>query len=133
MINGQCQCGAVRFRVEGPLRDVAVCHCSVCRRTHGGPATYTACAIDALHLDAAEALRHYEVAEATYSFCGTCGSQLFWRRPSFAHVSISAGAIEPPTGVKTTRHIFVAHAGDYEDLSTDLPKFADYSGSEAIS
>ena len=110
-----------------------MCHCSVCRRTHGGPATYTACAIDALHLDAAEALRHYEVAEATYSFCGTCGSQLFWRRPSFAHVSISAAAIEPPTGLTTTRHIFVAHAGDYEDLSTDLPKFADYSGSEAIS
>jgi hypothetical protein len=133
MTNGRCHCGAVRFRVEGPLRDVAVCHCSVCRMTHGGAATYTACGMDALHMDAAETLRHYEVAEATYSFCGTCGSQLFWRRPSFSHVSISAAAIEPPSHIKTTRHIFVAHAGDYEDLSTDLPKFADYSGSEAIS
>jgi hypothetical protein len=132
MIRGQCHCGAVRFRIDGPLRDVVVCHCSVCRRIHGGPAAYTACDMDALHMDAADTLRHYEVAEATYSFCGVCGSQLFWRRPSFSHVSINVAALEQPTGLKTTMHIFVAHAGDYEDLSTELPKHRDYSGSEAV-
>jgi hypothetical protein len=132
MTKGQCLCGAVRFTVLGALRDVVVCHCSICRRTHGGPAAYTACPMDELHLDEAETLRHYEVYTATYSFCGVCGSQLFWRRPSFSHVAISPAALEQPTGLRTTMHIFVAHAGDYEDLSTDLPKHREYSGSEAV-
>ena len=132
MTKGQCLCGAVRFTINGPLRDVVVCHCSVCRRLHGGPAAYTACAMDELHVDAGEALRHYEVAEATYSFCGECGSQLFWRRPSSAQVALSAAAVDQPTGLKTVRHIFVESAGDYEDLSTDLPKHAEYSGSESV-
>jgi len=40
---GGCLCGAVRYRINGPLRDVFVCHCTVCARTHGGPAPYSAC------------------------------------------------------------------------------------------
>ena len=102
--------------------------------THGGPATYTACAMDALHMDAAETLRHYEVAEATYSFCGECGSQLFWRRPSFAHVSISAAAIDPPTGTHhDASHLRRPRRATTRTSRPTLPKFADYSGSEAIS
>lgn len=132
MTHGQCLCGAIRFSINGPLRDVVVCHCSICRRLHGGPAAYTACSVDDLHLDDAEALRHYDVADATYSFCGTCGSQLFWRRPSIEHVALSAAVLEQPTGLQTVRHIFVGSAGDYEDLSTALPKHVEYSGSEAV-
>ena len=35
------RCG---YAVHGPLRDVVVCHCSRCRRTHGHVAAYAACA-----------------------------------------------------------------------------------------
>jgi len=41
---GGCLCGAVRYEVLGPLRDVVLCHCSHCRRTHGHVAAYAACA-----------------------------------------------------------------------------------------
>ena len=40
---GGCLCGAVRYRIDGPVRDVIVCHCSICRRYHGGPAPHAAC------------------------------------------------------------------------------------------
>ncbi len=29
---GGCQCGAVRFRVEGKLGDASVCHCRMCQK-----------------------------------------------------------------------------------------------------
>jgi hypothetical protein len=37
-----CLCGAVRYKVHGPLRDVVACHCSQCRRTSGHFAAFTA-------------------------------------------------------------------------------------------
>ena len=32
---GGCQCGAVRYRVEGEPRGLAVCHCTECQRQSG--------------------------------------------------------------------------------------------------
>ena len=32
---GGCQCGAVRFRVEGALGDGSVCHCRMCQKASG--------------------------------------------------------------------------------------------------
>ena len=28
--DGGCHCGAIRFRVQGPLRQILMCHCSEC-------------------------------------------------------------------------------------------------------
>ena len=39
---GGCLCGGVRYKVARPLRDVVLCHCSMCRRTHGHVGAYTA-------------------------------------------------------------------------------------------
>jgi hypothetical protein len=33
---GQCHCGAIRHEVGGDPKDVALCHCSDCRRACGG-------------------------------------------------------------------------------------------------
>ena len=35
MINGHCECGRVRFEVDGEIEDYSHCHCSQCRRMHG--------------------------------------------------------------------------------------------------
>ena len=34
---GSCLCGGVRFRIEGELGPVQVCHCTQCRKAQGGP------------------------------------------------------------------------------------------------
>ena len=33
--SGGCQCGAVRFHVEGTLGDASVCHCRMCQKASG--------------------------------------------------------------------------------------------------
>lgn len=33
---GQCHCGAIRYEVAGDPKDVALYHCSDCRRAGGG-------------------------------------------------------------------------------------------------
>ncbi len=34
--SGGCQCGAVRYKVEGPLDEVSVCYCRMCQKATGG-------------------------------------------------------------------------------------------------
>ena len=35
MARGECNCGAVQFEIDADLKDVYVCHCSICRRFTG--------------------------------------------------------------------------------------------------
>lgn len=36
VVEGGCHCGALRYRLQADLGDVAHCHCSICRRVSGG-------------------------------------------------------------------------------------------------
>jgi hypothetical protein len=35
MIHGRCECGRIRYEVDGDIEDFSHCHCSQCRRLHG--------------------------------------------------------------------------------------------------
>jgi hypothetical protein len=112
---GGCLCGAVRYAVRGPLRDVIVCHCGVCRRTHGHDAAYAACAREHLEVqDGQEALRWHEHDGARRAFCARCGSRLLWERPERPTISIAAGSIDAPTGLRTIEHIYLDSRADYD-------------------
>jgi hypothetical protein len=123
---GRCQCGGVEFTVNGPLRDVVYCHCKMCRRLSGHIVAATACAVTDLAIIRSGTLRWYaSSAEASRGFCGSCGSNLFWKAASGTHVSIMAGTLDDPTGVRAAAHIFVAVKGDYYALDDGLPQHAD--------
>ena len=68
----------MRYAVHGPLRDVVVCHCTRCRRTHGHVAAYAACARDDLELVEAGELRWYEADDRRRGLLRRCGASLFW-------------------------------------------------------
>ena len=124
---GGCLCGAVRYAIHGPLRDVIVCHCVECRRWHGHVCAATAVREEHLRLTERRGLRYVESPasdqHARRGFCGECGSSLFWDAPELATVSIAAGTLDEPTGLTTISHIYVDQAGDYYALPADgLPR-----------
>lgn len=124
LARGRCLCGAVRFEVDGPLRPVIYCHCTMCRRSSGHFDAATACAPEHLRLLGAATLRWYQSsALARRGFCSTCGSQLFWQPVHGGHVSIWAGTLESPTGLAAAKHIFVADKGDYYEIGDGLPQW----------
>ena len=120
--SGQCLCGAVVYRVHGPLRDVVYCHCSRCRRTHGHFAAYTACTRDDLELVEDRGLRWYEADGRRRGFCAECGASVFWEQERSATISIAAGTLDEPTGLEAVRHIYTADAGDYYVLADELER-----------
>ena len=57
---GGCLCGAVRYEVHGPLRDVVLCHCSECRRWTGHVLAATAARSSDLIVVRADGLRWFD-------------------------------------------------------------------------
>jgi hypothetical protein len=125
--SGGCLCGAVRYEVAGPLRDVLVCHCRECQRWHGGPCSASAAWRGDLRLVDERGLRWivspHSDAGARRGFCGECGSSLFWEAPGRETISIAAGTLDDPAGLRAVGHIYVAQAGAYEAIADDgLPQ-----------
>lgn len=121
---GGCLCGAVRYELRGPLRDVIGCHCEQCRRTSGNYVTATTCPSSALTLhDPDGALRWHRSSEiAERGFCGTCGSNLFCKPSREDRISVMAGTLDAPTGLRLSRHIYTRFKGDYYEIADGLPQ-----------
>ena len=120
MTTGGCLCGAVTYVVNGPLRDVIACHCTQCRKSSGHHVAATSCHRD--DIDVTGKVTWYQSSDtARRGFCGICGSNLFWDGAG-VNLSIFAGTLDGPTGIKMAGHIFCADKGDYYELSDDLPK-----------
>jgi hypothetical protein len=125
---GGCLCGSVSYRIRGELRDVVFCHCSRCRRTHGHVAAYTACPRADLEVEDGGTLRWFAQDGRRRGFCAGCGASLFWERDGSETVSVAAGTLDEPTGLRPRSHIFTASAGDYYEIADGLERFPEGGG-----
>lgn len=126
--SGGCLCGAVKYEIHGPLYNVINCHCSKCRRVHGHFSAYASSNREDLKLVEQRGLKWYrslkdETPDVYRGFCQDCGSSLFWDAKGEPHMYISAGTLDPPTGLKTIGHIWLSQAGDYYELTDDVEKY----------
>jgi len=55
-------------------------------------------------------------------FCQECGASLFWDPRGSDSVSVAAGTLDAPTGVKAVGHVWLSEAGDYYEVTDDLAK-----------
>jgi hypothetical protein len=91
VLTGGCQCGAIRFRVEGELKDVSVCHCRMCQKAFGGfyaPLVNTRGA--ALTWSRGK-LKHFASSNfVKRGFCENCGTPLTYEAPDGVALAIAA-------------------------------------------
>ena len=112
--SGGCLCGAVRYSVRGPLRDVLICHCNMCQRLHTHLGAYSACIPGDLTVESDKALRWYRSStSARRGFCSECGANLFWEPAHGHHISLSAGSLDRPTGLRVQGHIHMEEEADF--------------------
>lgn len=128
---GGCLCGAVRYEVKGALRDVINCHCTMCRRIHGGFGPHSKALKADITVTDATGLAWYRTSEvARRGFCRLCGSSLFWEPFDQDATGIVAGSLDGPTGLKTIGHIFVGEKCDFYEINDGLPRFEGSSSGE---
>lgn len=122
-MTGGCLCGAVRFELDPPLRDILVCHCSLCRRSGTLAGAYTEVATESFHLSREDGLAWYADANRRErGFCRVCGSTLLWRSGGET-ISVSAGALDAPNEIGIEAHIFVADTAFWETVPADAPHY----------
>ncbi|PAU97013.1 GFA family protein [Paracoccus salipaludis] len=109
--------------IRGDLDDIAACHCSQCRRWSGHVWAAVPVPDDRLEVEGAEHVRWFKSSDkAERGFCGTCGSSIFWRAFGRGETDVAVGCIEPPTGLRLQRHIWVGDKGDYYDIADGAPQ-----------
>lgn len=115
----RCLCGAVRFSLPQPLREVGMCHCGMCRRWAGAPLNGGISA--AVTMRAGDALRWYAASPwGERGFCARCGSSLFWRQKgSRANWMVCAGSLPSTDGLRLVQHIYMDDKPAYYDMAGD--------------
>lgn len=129
MTTGGCLCGAVRYTLAAPPRELGACHCGMCRKFSGGIELGVDVPAGGITFDRDDTLRTYASSDwAERGFCAKCGSSLFWRLtvsgPMQGLFSLSAGSLDSLDGLELTQEVYIdtkpagyALAGDHKRLT----------------
>ena len=108
--DGGCLCGAVRYRIGGPIESVVHCHCVMCRRASGAPvATWITVPDRALTVTKGTPAIYRSSDHGQRGFCAACGGQLTFRsarRPG--EVDVTLGTLDDPGGLAAQYHIWTS-------------------------
>lgn len=75
--SGGCQCGAVRFRVEGELGRPSLCHCRMCQKAFAAPyGALVSVKTERLTWTRGEPSRFQSSNLVKRGFCSACGTPL---------------------------------------------------------
>jgi len=92
---GGCQCGAVRFRIEGALGDASICHCRMCQKAFGNFYAPLVSVREAkLEWTRGEPKRFQSSNHVKRGFCLECGTPLTFEGPD--GVALAIGAFDHP-------------------------------------
>ena len=115
---GGCICGAVRYEAEGGP-GFGACHCGTCRRWASGP--FMAMQTHGLRITQGEdQVRVFKSSDwATRSFCGVCGSNLWYRLEGAEPEKgffLSVGTLDDQSGLELTEEVFSDHKPESYDF-----------------
>ena len=117
---GGCQCGAVRFRVEGKLGDASVCHCRMCQKASGN-FYMPLVSVRGAHVTwtRGEPKRFQSSNAARRGFCADCGTPLTYEAPD--GMALAIATFDEPQGIVPTIQWGIEGKLPYVDHVADLP------------
>lgn len=124
---GSCLCGSFQFEIDGPIGEVRLCHCELCRRANGS--AYSANAkVSADRFRVVQQLSpitSFESSPGAHKhFCSVCGSPAFstvdW---DAEHIRVRLGTLPADANVEITAHVWVGSKAGWDHIADDLPQF----------
>jgi len=126
MIKGSCLCGKVQYEFQGEIKEVALCHCSQCRKAQGG-AFATNSPVDSrkLTISGAEFIKEFQTNEVKVrAFCTNCGSPIYSARTDLPNIKrLRMGSIETPFICENKYHIYADSKASWHEINDEYPQF----------
>jgi hypothetical protein len=129
MLEGRCECGAVRYRVPDEFKYAANCHCSNCRASTGS-AFKPFAGIERTKLevaDGADKLLIWGDEDGNHTRCGVCGSFLYSVVRDGKWVHVALGSLADAPSIRPSEHIFVGSKAPWFEITDDLPQYEGHS------
>lgn len=127
MLTGNCLCGGVKFRIDGPLSQALNCHCSMCRKAQGSAVrTRARVAAANFRFTAGEDLvTYFESSPGNHrGFCRVCGSPIHTKFDAHPDVlGLPLGVLNEDPGIKPKFHVFVGSKAAWHDITDNLPQY----------
>ncbi len=114
MLTGGCQCGAVRYEIDGPPAGLFVCHCLEWKK-QSASAFGVSVPFQRDHFRMTKGAVNYWERKAASgntvvcAFCGTCGSRV-WHEPANAPtmLRVRGGSLDQPPDLTAAVHIWTS-------------------------
>jgi len=130
---GGCLCGALRYRVAGPLVDAGYCHCRLCQRASGAPVVaWFTVAVGAFTWQLGSPRIYRSSALYQRESCAVCASQIGFRRihePRFVDLTIAS--LDEPGDLVPEYHIWRMSRLPWFDTADSLPRHDDAGPDQA--
>ena len=129
MLDGSCECGAVRYRVADEFLYASNCHCSRCRAATGAAfKPFAGIERDKLELAAGgDRLLVVGGEGLNDTRCAACGSLLFSVVADGDYVHVAMGSLVDAPSLRPTKHIFVGSKAPWFEITDDLPQFEEHA------
>ena len=123
-LTGGCQCGAVRFRVESPVRHTSVCHCRMCQKALAAPfGAFASVAVAGLVWTRGRRKTFQSSNGVARGFCGDCGTPLTFEAASGEgkHIGLTICAFDNPAALPPEQHLDLESRVAWFDRLKALP------------
>ena len=121
---GGCQCGAVRYRAEGPRDRASICYCRMCQRASGGPfMAFVRFRRDQVNWSNQPAIfASSNIVER--GFCKACGTPLSYRNRNSDYISLTLHSLDYPDLVQPEMRFSPEAEPSWCRVIADLPAAA---------
>lgn len=121
-VTGSCLCGAIRFRLDAPVKELRACHCRNCQKASGAGGSVNAVAPSAAFRITQGTPKRYSARADSGRllhrfFCGDCGSPIYSQRETAPEtVVVRAGAFDNAGDMKIVANIWTKSARPWATL-----------------
>jgi hypothetical protein len=127
--DGGCQCGAVRYRIEGSPLALAVCHCRECQRQSGSAFGMSLAVPSAAFRLLSGALKTFRVTcdsgrVKTCAFCPECGTRIH-HQVLAAVLSLKPGTLDDTAWLEPAEHFWTKRKQPWVAIPDEARCFAD--------
>jgi hypothetical protein len=106
VLNGGCQCGAVRYIARAMSNDAYYCHCRMCQRAFGNVrATFFNVRKSAVAFQGGPPDYFMSSAIARRGFCHRCGTPISFEYHDSEMMDLGVGSLDEPALLKPVMHV----------------------------